>query len=209
MTSFIKYLKEEAEKKKYAFKIKIAGDLPEHCEDTMETALQKYQVSRFTKGKSTPIQSELLEFPNVRNMSMTVFEVELDYPTTSPVLLELISSNCGIDRSCIRVRTPLEEEDLSQAADDKKKTDKPLLAQDYETDKEGQKLVGEKYVSTFLKDIAKTNKETKLKQVKVKDNDKLLAKSSPKGKSEELPKPGPAQSLFAKTNHGDPKGIRK
>ena len=52
MKSFIEYLYESQEAKKYAFKVKIAGDLPEHCEDVMETALQQYQVCKFSKGKS-------------------------------------------------------------------------------------------------------------------------------------------------------------
>ena len=195
MKSFLNYLKEDADKKKYAFKVKIAGDLPEHCEDVMETALQKYQVSKFTKGKSTPIQAELLEFPNMRNASMTVFEVELDYPTTSPVLAEIIATSCGVDRSCVRVRTPMEEMDLSQEAEPSKKDGKPLLAQDYEKSN-NQSMYGEKYVSSFLKDIAKASKENQLTQIKGV-NDKLLAKSLSKGKSEVMPKVGPAKSLFS------------
>lgn len=86
MKLFSHYLKENQDAKKYVFKIKVAGDLPEHCEDVMEAALQKYQVSKFTKGKSTPIQATLLDFPEIKNAAMTVFETELDYPTTSAVL---------------------------------------------------------------------------------------------------------------------------
>jgi hypothetical protein len=100
MKSFIEYLLEGADEKKYAFKIKIAGDLPENCEDCMESALQKYKVSRFTKGKSTPIQETLLDFPNIKNSQMTVFEAEVDYPATSAVITELISSATGINKDC-------------------------------------------------------------------------------------------------------------
>ena len=50
MKSFIEYLTESKEEKKYSFKIKIAGDLPENCEDVMETALQKYKVGVKTNG---------------------------------------------------------------------------------------------------------------------------------------------------------------
>jgi hypothetical protein len=197
MKSFLNYLKEDAEKKKYAFKFKIAGDLPEHCEDVLETALQKFQVSKFTKGKSTPIQREILEFPNVRNLSMTIFEVELDYPATSPILAEIIASSCGIDRSLIRVRTPMEEQALSHEAVPEKKDSKALLSQDYEKGN-NQGLVGEKYISGFLKDLAKASKENQPTQVKG-INDKMLAKNSPKSKAEVMPKVGPAKSLFAST----------
>ena len=86
MKSFVEYLSESQEAKKYAFKIKIAGDLPENCEDVMETALKKYEVAKFAKTKTTPIQSKLPDFPQMENAAVTVFDVELTYPTTSTVL---------------------------------------------------------------------------------------------------------------------------
>jgi hypothetical protein len=196
MKRFVDYLSESIEEKKYAFKIKIAGDLPEHCEDVMETAMQQYKVSRFAKGKNTPIQANLLEFPTVKNASMTVFEVELDYPTTSTVLAELISNSTGIHRDCIRVRTPLEEANLEIEQENAQmdKTKQALLTQDYEKS-DGQKLVGEKYISNFLKDLAKSRKDTEPTQVKG-TNEQLLAKKMPKEKMEAMPKTGPAKSLF-------------
>jgi hypothetical protein len=195
MKSFVEYLKENIEEKKYTFKIKVAGDLPEHCEDVMETSLQQYKVRKFSKGKSTPIQASLMDFPTVKNASMTVFEVELEYPTTSAVLSELLANTTGISRDCIRVRTPLEEANLEiEMQADEESDSKPLLTQDYEKEN-NQNLVGEKYISTFLKDLAKTRKDTEPTQVKGV-NEKLLAKSMPKGKKEEIAKPGPAKSLF-------------
>jgi hypothetical protein len=200
MKSFTEYLRESTEEKKYAFKIKIAGNLPEHCEDVLEASLQQYQVSRFTKGKSTPIQANLLDFPTVKNAAMTVFEVELDYPTTSAVLSEILANATGIGRDCIRVRTPLEEANIEIETENQKESDKdskPLLTQDYEKSN-NQDLVGEKRISSFLKDLAKSSKETQPTQYKGV-NDKLLAKSLPKAKKEELAKPGPAKSLFGST----------
>jgi len=197
MKSFTEYLRESVEEKKYAFKIKLAGDLPEHCEDCMETAMQQYKVSKFAKGKSTPIQANLLDFPNVKNASMTVFEVELDYPTTSAVLSELIANSTGIPRDNVKVRTPLEEANFEIETENMnaESEGKSLLDQEY--DKENnQSLVGEKYISSFLKDIAKARKETEPPQVKGV-NDKLLASKMHKEKQEVMPKAGPAKSLFA------------
>jgi hypothetical protein len=197
MKRFIDYLVESVAEKKYAFKIKLAGELPEHCEDVLESALQQFQVSKFAKGKTTPIQANLIDFPNVKNAPMTVFEVELDYPTTSTVLAELIANSTGIHRDSIRVRTPLEEENMeleTQELDEK--SSKPLLTQDYEKSSV-QDLVGEKYVSNFLKDLAKARKETEPTQVKGA-NDQLLAKKLHKEKTEAMPKQGPAMSLFGK-----------
>ena len=198
MKSFIDYLTESVEEKKYTFKIKIAGDLPEHCEDVMENALQQYNVSRFTKGKSTPIQANLLDFPNVKNASMTVFEAEVDYPATSAVIAELIANKTGIGRDCIRVRTPLEEANLEieneNALGDTKVKKDALITQDYGKEN-NQNLMGEKHISNFLKDLAKVRKETKPAQVKG-INDQLLAKKAHVEKSQAMPDSGPARSLL-------------
>ncbi len=195
MKLFSQYLKENQEQKKYAFKVKIAGDLPDNCEDCMEAALQKYQVSKFTKGKSTPIQASLREFPNVKNASMTVFEVELDYPATSTVLTELLASSTGVSRDCIKVRTPMEEanqeiEEENLCSD----SSEPVLTKDYPKEN-NQHLVGEKHVSNFLKDLAKVRKESQPTQYKGV-NEKLLAKSLPKEKTESMAKAGPAKSVL-------------
>ena len=200
MKSFIEYLIESADSKKYCFKIKVAGPLPENCEDCMEAALEKYKVSRFTKGKSTPIQENLLDFPEIKNAEMTVFEAEVDYPATSAVILELISSATGIGKDCIRVRTPQEEanweieheNDLKKEGE--KKDSKALLTQDYEKSKEPVQA-GDKYVSNFLKDLAKARKESKVEQYKGV-NDSLLAKKLHSEKAETMPAAGPARSLF-------------
>lgn len=200
MKSFTEYLIESADDKKYAFKIKIAGDLPENCEDCMETALQKYKVSRFTKGKSTPIQENLLDFPNVKNAQMTVFEAEVDYPATSAVMAELISNATGIGKDCIRVRTPQEEENWEvEHEHDLQKEDtkdaKALLGQDYEKSKD-QVMMGDKYVSNFLKDLSKSRKDaTPYKGA----NETLLAKKLHKEKADVMPAAGPARSLFGGT----------
>lgn len=202
MKRFIDYLIESTEEKKYAFKIKIAGPLPENCEDCMEAALEKYKVSRFTKGKSTPIQENLLDFPEIKNAEMTVFETEVDYPATSAVILELISSATGIGKDCIRVRTPQEEtnweiEHEHNLQKEEKKDAKALLSQDYEKSSV-QDLVGEKYVTGFLKGLTKIRKESAAEQYKGA-NDALLAKKLHKERAETMPAAGPARSLFGGT----------
>jgi hypothetical protein len=203
MKTYLEYLKESADQKKYEFKIKIAGDLPDHCEDCMKAAFEKYKVSKFSKGKTTPIQASLMEFPDIKNSVMTMFDAEFEYPTTGTVLAELIATSTGIPRDAIRVRTPIEEENLEaqELVPDEKKT--ALLNQDYDKDSH-QDLVGDKHVSSFLKTLAKISKETQPTQYKGV-NDKLLAKSAPKEKADLMPKAGPAKSLFGSVTKLDPR----
>lgn len=200
MKRFIDYLVENAEHTKYAFKIKIAGPLPENCEDCIESALNKYNVNKFTKGNRTPIQENLIDFPEIKNAEMTIFEAEVDYPATSVVVLELISQTTGIPKECIRVRTPQEEtnweieNEYTLAQKELTKDNKPLLCQDYEKTN-SQHLVGDKHVSNFLKELMKDRKGT-APATYSGANTAMLAKKLHKEKANMMPAAGPARSLF-------------
>ena len=184
MKSFTEYLLESKEEKKYSFKIKIAGDLPEHCEDVMETALKKYQVAKFTKTKTTPIQAKLQDFPTLENLQVNIFDIDLEYPTTSAVLTNYMIEQTGITADRIRVRSPLEDAESELNAEHLEVDKKALLTQDYQKEN-NQNGVGDKGISNFLKDIAKVRKE----HVQYKGvNDAILAKKTPKEKAQDQAK---------------------
>jgi len=198
MKSFKDYLVESIEEKKYTFKIKVAGDLPEHFEDAAKAALQKYQVASFNKGKTTPIQSKLVDFPTLENAQVTVFEVELDYPTTSTVLTSYMAEHTGVDPCCIKVRSLKEEEEAELNAEnfvDGKKGS--LLNQDYAKEN-NQNIVGDKHVASFLKELSKTSKEYQPTQYKGV-NEKILAKSAPKEKATAPEKVSSSKSILKPT----------
>jgi hypothetical protein len=205
MKSFKDYLIESLEEKKYSFKIKLAGDLPEHIEDTMKAALEKYKVSKFSKGKTTPIQPKLLDFPTLENTQMTVFDVDLDYPTTSQVLSVYMSEQTGIDACCIKVRS-LKEEDEVELNNEHLTSDKKeaLLNQDYQKEN-NQNIVGDKKISSLIKELAKASKESQPTQYKGV-NDKILAKSLPKEKTAASAKTEAAKSMLkGQTGNPDPR----
>lgn len=190
MKSFTEYLLESKEEKKYSFKIKIAGDLPEHCEDVMETALKKYQVAKFTKTKTTPIQAKLQDFPTLENLQVNIFDIDLEYPTTSAVLTNYMIEQTGITADRIRVRSPLEDAESELNAEHLEVDKKALLTQDYQKEN-NQNSVGDKGVSNFLKDLAKVRKE----HVQYKGvNDAMLAKKTPKEKAQDQAKPSAGTS---------------
>jgi hypothetical protein len=195
MKSFKDYLTESIEEKKYSFKIKVAGKLPEHFEDAAKVALQKYQVASFNKGKTTPIQAKLVDFPTLENMEVTVFDVDLDYPTTSQVLTSYVAEQTGVDLCCIRVRSLKEEEEAELNAQNLIDGDKgSLLTQDYPKEN-NQNLYGDKHISSFLKELSKNSKEYQPTQYKGV-NEKILAKSAPKEKATAAEKIGPAKSVL-------------
>jgi hypothetical protein len=80
MKSFTEYLTES--KKTYEFKIKVAGDLSEGFSTELKSAMEKFAVVKLSNGKRTPIQEVPLDFPNLKNSHVTVFDLEVTGTTT-------------------------------------------------------------------------------------------------------------------------------
>jgi phosphoketolase len=175
MRSFVEILNES--KKTYPFKIGVAGELPEGFADRLETALQKYDVAKMSSGKKTPIQERPLDFPQLQNMEVTYFEVEVNYPTTVQVLQEYLGKVCSVDQSYIIVRNPNEPQELYQqnaAADDGKY--EPMLTKEDMGGESAQDSVGSNRVMELLKELEKVRKE----------NDNDPAANAPKGESKDI-----------------------
>lgn len=153
MKSFKDYLTES--KKTYAFKVKVAGDLPEGFDADIKSALEKFSVVKLGAGKRTPIQETPLDFPELKNKQVTVWEVEVNYPTTPQVLESYIAEVCGCSQSCIRVRAANEPSEQYQSAmlEPEKESD-ALLNTDYPKE-DNQSLVGEKAKMSLLKELEK------------------------------------------------------
>jgi hypothetical protein len=156
MKSFTEYLAES--KKVYSFKVGVAGELPEHFEDMMETGLQKFGVGKMSTGKKTPIQERPLDFPQLENMEVTYYEVDLMYPTTSRVLQEYLGSVCSVPQSHIIVRNPNEPQEEYQ----EEKTDAEYTAMLTQEDMGGesaQENAGPNRVMDLLKELESARKE--------------------------------------------------
>jgi len=156
MRSFVDILTET--KKVYPFKIGIAGTLPEHFVDILETALEKYSLGKMSSGKKTPIQERPLDFPQLQNMEVTYYEVELSYPTTASVLQEYIGQCCGLTQSHVIVRNPNEPQERYQEKTKETKYETLLTKEDLGGES-AQKSVGSGHVMDLLKELEKARKE--------------------------------------------------
>jgi len=175
MRSFTEILNES--KKTYPFKIGVAGELPEGFADKLETSLQKYSVSKMTSGKKTPIQERPLDFPQLQNMEVTYYEVELQYPTTTQVLQEYLGKCCSVEQSHIIVRNPNEpQEEYQQNASDKSDTYEPMLTKEDLGGESSQGDVGSNRVMDLLKELETARKE--------RDEDPTA--EAPKGESKDI-----------------------
>ena len=120
MKSLKEYLTES--KKTYTFRVKVAGDVTTEDETKLKGLLDRFSVTEFKKTGQTPVQSFPLDFPKIRNRNVNIWEVTLDYPTTSNELTEYLSSNLGRTNEELVVRSPYEPSEEYQQTPDGKRT---------------------------------------------------------------------------------------
>jgi hypothetical protein len=104
MRSFKEYLSES--KKTYTFKVKVAGDFGSNQETALESLLARYELASFKKAGKTPIQELPIDFPQIKNAEVSIYEVALNYPTTQFELTEYLASELHITKDRIVVRSP-------------------------------------------------------------------------------------------------------
>jgi hypothetical protein len=170
MSTFTQYLTESA--KSYDYKIKVAGDISDDFGSRMESALAKFEVTKMSAGKKTPIMTLPLDFPSLSNEQVTIFDVTTSYPASSIVMKEYLSDILRVSATNIVVRKPNEPtEEYQEKMQIKSEYANKL--QDIEM-KDAPKVkaeehFGDKYNMGLLKELMKTKAETK-DQPKEKQN---------------------------------------
>jgi len=161
MSEFRKYLTEAT--KQYDFVIKVAGELDENFEDNLEIDLKKWDVANLSSGKKTPIQNVPLDFPNITNTEVTVYEATVNYPVTQTELRAYLADALNTGMDYIRVRKPGEPyEEYQKEPDDttyeSKLNDSEFKYDNVEVNKDDL-VVTEKGKETFLQQLAKEAKD--------------------------------------------------
>ena len=152
MTTFKQYLSES--KKQYPFRVKIAGQVSTEQETLLKTVLGKYTVSEFKKVTTTPVQELPLDFPQLKNCEVNIYEVTLDYPSTQQELTEYISIELGVSKSNLAVRRPGEPTEEYQH-DEPKREGALLNDPDYKEagNPQFEDYYGDKYNTGFVKEL--------------------------------------------------------
>jgi hypothetical protein len=161
MKTFKEYLSES--KKVYPFKIKVAGELPEGFEAKLKQQLDRCGIMTFENQGTTPIQKFPLDFPEMTNKEVTVFEVVCSYPITSPEIVNHVKS-LGMSETCFRVRNSGEAIEIEQILADNEPTGEALLNDNqYKevTNAKHKEYFGNDFNKGFLKDLEKAAKERK------------------------------------------------
>jgi hypothetical protein len=194
MKSFKDYLIES--KQTYDFKIKLAGEHDDVAKKIKE-ALSKFDVASCSEAKTTPIQETQVDFPDHKNIGVTLVDVSLNYPATSAEVRALIANAITATESCIRVRN--EREVIEEEEINKPETEQ-VLGKDYDK-VNNQKLVGDKGVASFLKELSK-NKPTLTQYKGV--NDSILAKKAPVEKAVKSEKVAASKSPLSSVSNPRP-----
>lgn len=189
MKSFKEYLTES--KKLYEFKVKIAGDTPKDCVQKIKAALGEFHVAVVSAGKTVPIQERHSEFPEHKNISMTVFDVTTNYPATNKQIQDKLAAVLNLSHASVKVKNLAEEKEDEINHQHDKRTGKAVIGADYE-DSNNQDLVGEKYAMNFLQELHKEKHQgTQVKGY----NDEILASGAPQHSKET-----PGKQVETKTN---------
>jgi hypothetical protein len=154
MKNFKDYLSEGATANKHTFRVKVAGNFTPDQETKFKSMMEKFNIDSFSKLKTTPVQSLPLDFPQVRNCEVHIFEVVVDYPTTQFELTEYLSSGLGINKQNLAVRRPGEPSEQYQEPTEKREG---ALLTDSEYKEAGnanfEDFYGDKYNSGFVKEL--------------------------------------------------------
>jgi len=154
MKSFKEHLQEGLQAKKHEFRVKVAGKFSTEQETKLKSMLERYQVNAFKKVGVTPIQALPLDFPQVKNCEVNIYEVTLDYPTTQQELTEYLTSGLEVSRQNLVVRRPGEPSEEYQQESPKREG---ALLQDPDYKEAGspqfEDYYGDKYNSGFVKEL--------------------------------------------------------
>ena len=175
MSTFKDYLTEAV--KSYDYKIKVAGDLDKDFASKLESALAKFEVSKMSAGKKTPIMTLPLDFPALSNEQVTIFDVTTNYPEAPRVMHEYLSDILRVPATHIVVRKPGEPTEQYQTdMDMAKKSEYRTKLQDIEYS-DHAKIKPEDFHS----------KEANMSLLKELLKDRADSKDQPKEKSNIMP----------------------
>lgn len=147
MKSFRKYLAESV--RSYRYKIKIAGEANKNFIDLFCYNLQKFDPVKISDAKTTPIQKDPYGFPDLKDQSITIIDVEFRYPATEPMIQEL-GRLLGYDINMIRMVQANYDDSVTKEAEQyaNQASHTPILdhSELEDSGKEASKEYGESYL---------------------------------------------------------------
>ena len=176
MKTFKEHLAES--KKQWPFRVKIAGKFSTEQEQSLKTMLERFTVTAFKKVTTTPVQELPLDFPQMKNVEVNIYEVTLDYPSTQFELTEYLTSGLGVPKSNLVVRSPFEQTEEYQEPEAQRTgalLDDPTYAEAGSPNFED--YYGDKYNTGFVKelnDILKLQRKARGEEIPESKSDDII-----------------------------------
>jgi len=163
--SFATYVAEVKTEYKYVLKFAV-HEMTDVMIDQLEAGLAKYDLKSASSFRKTPIQESPLDFPNVKNTPVFICDLSLGYPGSLDFLRTYVCNCMGISPANLAVYSENDprqiETDLylDRNSEEYRKKYKTRLGSDYEETPDADKeAYGEKYNTSFLKELEAVRKE--------------------------------------------------
>jgi hypothetical protein len=160
----------------------------------LETACKKFEITKLSAGKKTPIQSLPLDFPALSNESVTIYDLTTQYPVAVRELKEYIADYMRISPAMVVVRKPGEPtEEYQDNMADKSEYKNKLNDIEY---KDAPKVNAE--------DFHSTQANMSLLKELLKDREKTEFAKTEKTQEAQSKEDAPANSPLTKVNNPHP-----
>jgi hypothetical protein len=146
MKTFKRYLAESV--RSYKYKIRIAGEPQKNFLELFTYNLAKFDPVHISTPKSTPVQSKPLNFPELKDQSVTMIDVEFRYPATEQMIKQL-ATLLQYDENLVRMLGAEYMDSLEAEESMYENQPNPLIGDDTLEDngKEASKEYGDSYLT--------------------------------------------------------------
>lgn len=143
MKNFQQYLAES--ERTYNYRIKFVGDAAPGFLGALEDKLKQFDIVQISKPKTTPIQLNPADFPQLENERVTSIDVEFRYPAIEPQIQQL-AQLLGFNPNNIRMlTTPYEDSMVTEKERIDTENQDLLTDTDFPADTKEQKALKKDY----------------------------------------------------------------
>jgi hypothetical protein len=147
MKNFQQYLAES--ERTYNYRIKIVGDVAPDFVKQLEPKCKQFDIVRFSRPKTTPVQLKPADFPKHSNDSVTSIDVEFRYPAIEPQIKQ-IAQLLFLDPNRIIMLTSPHEESMDSEREKIEDQNKDLLTDtDYPAPDAEQRALSKDYSAPY------------------------------------------------------------
>jgi hypothetical protein len=170
----------ESLQEKQDIRIKVCCEIDDEMMDKIERHLEKYDVEKVSRPTKTILQKRPLDFPQLDMAEVYIIDFTAKLPVSTEMLRQELVSLLDISEAEINVRRanePREQELEHEEEKAKEKEYKAKIGTDYDkserAEEKAEDLFGDKYNSSFLKELKKLSDARKKEQKapKLKDPD--------------------------------------